>query len=155
MSRRSVTGKVSPRSPNGAARGFLPAARAKWRWVEMPQDEGADGEPFRAEIRCNLTFGEIDAIDVSGGLTFEALWRRMAAHVRAWNLLAFDHTAGEVAEVPPPATAGPDAFRALDHVTALWLAAELRLAHLGGEERGKGSPAPAPSAEPESGDDSD
>lgn len=149
MSKRT-SGTPEPVAPTG----YLPAARARYRWVAMPGDDGPEGEPFRAEMRANLTFGEIDAIDVYGKLTFEELWRVMAPHVRAWNLLARDMGSGEIVAVPPPAEAGPDALRAIDHASALWLASELRTAHLGGEERGKGSPAPDPSPAPESGDGS-
>lgn len=141
-------------SGNGVARGYLPSARPRWRWVECgwTAGEGDGDELFRAEIRSNLTWGEIDEIDLSGDLTFVDLWGVLAPHVRAWNALGIDAETGGPAAVPAPAEAGPDAFRALEPAITLWLAQQLRTIHLGGEERGKGSATPEASPEPTSDD---
>lgn len=133
--------------------GYLPSARPRWRWIECAWTSGADDEElFRAEVRSNLTWGEIDQIDLSGALTYNELWQVIAPHVRAWNALGIDAETGEVAEVPPPATAGPDAFRAIEPALTMWIAQQLRLVHLGGDERGKGSARRDPSPEPASDD---
>lgn len=130
---------------NGPVRGYLPAARPRYRWVACEwtadPDGGEGAEPFRAEIRTNLTWADIDAIKIFGdeSLTFAELWGVLAPHVRAWNALGIDPTTGEAVPVPPPAEAGPDAFRAIDAALTVWLATQLRTAHLGGQERGKGS----------------
>lgn len=124
-------------------RGYLPAARPRWLWVTCPLTDDGQGEPLQVEIRTNLTFGEIDAIDTySGKATFQQLWQAMAPSVRAWNLLRRDLVSGEVVAVPPPLEAGSDVFAALDESLTYWLAMEIRRAHLGGEERGKGVSSP-------------
>jgi len=126
-------------TPIAAPAGYLPAARPRWRWVECAWTAGEDdGEIFRAEIRSNLTWGDIDAIDLSGALSYADLWELMAPHVRDWNALGRDAETGEPAPVPPPAVGGADSFRALEPAITLWLATQLRTVHLGGEERGKG-----------------
>lgn len=146
---------------NGTAlHGYLPAARPRYQWFTCewtdwhdPEEPAPDGaEPFRAELRTNLTWGEIDQIDLfSGNLVYADLWKIIAPHVRDWNLLGQDLESGEVVKVPPPAEAGPDAFKVLDAGLTFWIAVQLRTAHLGGEERGKGSgrPARAPASTPD------
>lgn len=145
-------------SPNGVARGYLPAARPRWRWVEpeAPGDEDPGGddpgrEPFRAEIRTNLLFDEIDRL--SEAETVGDVWERLAPYVRAWNLLGTDAATGEAAPVPPPAASGPDAFKLLDTQLAIALWNEVRFAHLGGPERGKGRGRRASTPAPGNSDD--
>lgn len=123
-------------SPNGTAHGYLPSLRPRWRWVEFDDGEAGDGEPFRAEIRTNLTWAEID--ELAEAERFVDVWARLAPYVRAWNALGIDAETGEPAPVPPPAVAGPDAFRCIDAELTAWLWLKVRSAHLGDEERGKG-----------------
>jgi len=139
-----MTDNVTELRPTAAA-GYLPAARPRFRWVECEFTRGADGaEPFRADIRCNLTWGEISELEDVGSKKWTDLWALMAPHVREWNALGLDPD-GNAAPVPAPAEAGPDAFRAIDAGLTLWLLTQLREVHLGGEERGKGSAAPGSS----------
>lgn len=132
-----------PEAMNGVAHGYLPGARPRYRWVtcEWTGEDGDDpdnpAEPFRAEIRTNLTWGEIDTIDLSGGLTYAQLWDVLAPHVRAWNALGRNVETDGIEPVPPPAEAGPEAFRAIEPGLTMWLATQLRTIHLGGDERGK------------------
>lgn len=138
-----------------AAAGYLPAARPRHRWVECEFTRGADGEePFRALIRSNLTWGEIAELEEVRSRTWTDLWRLMAPHVAEWNALGLDPE-GNAQPVPAPAEAGPDAFKAVDASLTLWLLGELRQVHLGGEERGKGSGAPASSDGSTSGESSE
>lgn len=137
-----------------AAAGYLPAARPRYRWVECEFTRGGDGEePFRADVRCNLTWGEIAELEEIKGRSWADLWALMAPLVREWNALGLDPD-GAAVPVPAPAEAGPDAFAAIDASLTLWLLNELRQVHLGGEERGKESSAPASSDEATSGDGS-
>jgi len=136
-------------SPNGVARGYLPERRPRYVWVTCEWTDGADdpdGEPFRADIRANLPFPDIDAI-ADPSLTYEELWKAMASHVREWNVLARDAETGDVVPAPPPAEAGWQAFRLIEPDLSLWLQQQLRTIHLGGEHRAKKSPPPASSAE--------
>lgn len=122
-----------------AAAGYLPAARPRYRRVECEFTRGAEGaEPFWAEIRSNLTWGEISALEDVRSKRWTDLWALMAPYVAEWNALGLDPD-GNALPVPPPAEAGPDAFQAVDASLTLWLLGELRQVHLGGEERGKGS----------------
>lgn len=137
-----------PESRNGVARGYMPAARPRYLWVTYEATalpDGADvppgGEPFRAQIRSNLTFGEIEDLDPNT-LTWLQLFPVMAPHVVAWTLLGTEAATGDVKPVPPPAEAGPDAFRMLDKDLAWWLLMQLRAGHLGGDERKKEFSAP-------------
>ena len=138
-----------------AAAGYLPAARPRYRWVECEFTRGADGdEPFRALVRSNLTWGEIADLEDVRSRTWTELWALMAPYVAEWNALGRDPD-GNALPVPPPAEGGPDAFRAIDASLTLWLMGELRQVHLGGEERGKGSAAPASSDGSTSGESSE
>lgn len=130
-------------SSNGAVHGFLPTAWPEYRWVEQPgkprpaglaPTEG--GEPFRAEIRCNLTFGEVDRL--WGLRLYKDVWERLAPYVRTWNALGRDATTGEIVLVPPPAAGGPEVFMAINAAQTDWLLDKVRTAHLGGEDQGKG-----------------
>ncbi len=143
---KPLTVLEEPTPINGAVpRGYLAAARPRYRWVTCPWTETADAsrqdpddEPFRAEIRTNLTWGEIDSFTFSGDLTFTDLWRIAAPFVRSWNALGTDAVTGEVVPIPPPSEAGPEAFQAIDADLTLWLAGAIKSAHLGGDDRGKG-----------------
>lgn len=145
-----VAEEPQPGPLNGIAHGYLPAARPRYRWVTCDWTDSSDdpdGEPFRARIRCNLTWGEIDGIDLVGSLTFTDLWAILAPHVIEWNALGRDAVTGEIVPVPPPAVAGPSAFHAIEAGLTLWLATQIKTAHLGGEERGKGVSTPGVSDE--------
>lgn len=135
-------------APPTVLAGYLPAARPRYRWIEYAAGVDGGGEPLRAEIRTNLTWGEIDSLNEA--TIFAEVWERLAPHVRAWNALGIDAVTGEATPAPPPMEAGPDAFKAIDAEATLWLLAELRTAHLGGEERKKDAPALARSPAPAS-----
>lgn len=141
-------GKAKVTNMQAAPVGYLPSARPRYRWVECAWTAGEDdGDLFRAEIRSNLTWGDIDAIDLSGALSYADLWALMAPHVRAWNALGVNVETGETEPVPAPMDAGPEAFRCLEPAMTLWLASQLRTVHLGGDEREKKSATPADSPE--------
>lgn len=109
--------------------------RPRYRDVVCDWDEPEAGEEaFTATIRTNLTFDQINAIPGGEGVTFTDVWDVIAPYVTGWNLLAED-TDGNVVPVPPPAEAGPDAFKMLDPAMNVWLIAQVRTAHLGGPER--------------------
>ncbi len=121
---------------NGVAAGYYPGARARYHWVAFEETEGPEGgEPFRAEIRSNLTWGEVDELRASN--LFVDIFPRLAPYVRAWNLLGLNVETGELEAVPAPADAGPEAFKAMDAELCTWLWLKVCTAHLGDEERGK------------------
>ena len=137
-----------------AVTGYLPAARPRYRWVECDwfSGETVEGEealpPFRAEVRTNQTWDELAELDLKPEQTNGERWALIAPHVRNWNLLARDLETGEIVQVPPPAEAGPDAFKALEPALYLWLDLQVRTAHRGGVERPKSPAASAPTPEP-------
>jgi hypothetical protein len=134
-------------SPNGIAQFYVPSRRPRWAWVEYDggdedEEPGEDGggspaAGFRAEVRCNLTFGEIDELGASA--RFDHIRARLAPYVREWNLARLDPETGAVAPIPPPAVDGAKAFAELDPDTTAWLWRKVMNLPFGGPERGKGS----------------
>ncbi len=97
-------------------------------WVDLEEGE----EPFKATIRTNLSFAEVNELPPVTSLTYAETWELMAPHITSWNLVAYVHETGEVEPVPPPAEAGVDVFRATDPLYSQWLYVTLQLAHQGG-----------------------
>lgn len=117
-------------SSNGTGpAGFVAAER--WRWVEATPEElpPAEGSPpFRAEIKVNLTGGELLPL-LRGAIPYERLVELLAPLVRDWNLTAEverveqDGTTVRAREaVPPPAAGGPGSLllASLDAIEWLW-----------------------------------
>lgn len=96
-------------------------------WFEL--EEGED--PLTVTIQTNLTFEEVNAIPTGKGLKWREVWEVIYPYVVGWNLTAPDDN-GEIAPVPPPAEAGPDAFMAMDPQENVWLLGEIRYVHIGG-----------------------
>lgn len=57
----------------------------------------------------------------------------IAPYVRAWNLAIHDTETGEFESIPPPATAGVEAFDDLDQTCINWIVATLMSAYRGGK----------------------
>jgi len=112
-------------------------------------------EPLRVWVRSNVSFAELNAIPRGMSATFEECFPRIAHMVTKWNLQAENLETGEVEDVPPPAVAGPDVFLLLEPVEATWLIVTCRTAHLGGDDRKKGSTAPASTDEPSDAESTD
>ena len=136
--------------------GFVPAAR--WRVVtagegDIPALEGAEGaEPLWADIRCNLSGREYAEMLRTG--TYGELWRKLAPHVRAWNVVGDEvETDAEGNEtwhrrvLPAPAVAGPDVFALLDPQIVDWLAERVRNARFERADRPNSSRPPGGGAE--------
>jgi hypothetical protein len=96
--------------------------------VTRDEDAPEGGEPFRATIVTSLSFEEIDAIVIDGSLTFSDLFAAIAPFVVAWNATARNRETGTYEPVPPPGESGPQALRALEPATAIWLAMQIRSA---------------------------
>ena len=108
-----------------AANGFV--GRGRYRRVECDWFEPEDGrEPLWAELRADLPFGFLDDIPLGGDHSYHDLWDAIGPCVRDWNALGFDVASREWRPVPPPATAGRDAFRAVDPLIGLWLGVMLK-----------------------------
>lgn len=113
--------------------------RPRYRTVVCDWGTPEDGElPFTATIRTNLTFDQLNAIPGGEGVTFAEIWNEIHPYVKDWNLVGENLATGAIERVPPPAEAGPEAFRALDAELNIWLIAQVRTAHLGGPERKNG-----------------
>jgi len=97
-------------------------------WIDL--DEGE--VPFRATIRVNLSFAEVNALPPLNGSLYVDIWEILAPHVTAWNLEAVDHLTGERKPVPPPAEVGVSAFQATDPMYTHWMYMTLKTAHQGG-----------------------
>jgi hypothetical protein len=127
--------------------GFVPRPRTKQ--IVCALLDPADGaEPLTATIRTDVVYAHIDAINElrrEPTTTMADLWPMLAPFVVGWNAVALDLATGEYAPVPPPAEAGADAFRSVDSLVTIWLAAELGRVHLG-DDRPKGSTPPASTA---------
>jgi hypothetical protein len=109
-------------TPNGMVHGYRPRATTR-RITALPDAvispitkriaagmEPADGsEPFWCDVRDDLTFAELDSVQPAAA--FNDLWELIAPWVVAWNAVARDEITGEWVDVPPPAEAGPDAFK--------------------------------------------
>lgn len=70
----------------------------------------ADAEPFWAEIRDDLTFADTERIPWDGA-TFADQWAVISPWVTDWNATAYNPETNTWESVPPPAEAGPDAFK--------------------------------------------
>lgn len=143
MTSLSLTGTVPPA-------GWERRPRYRWVTVDLVSyfgegDPDPDAEPFRMEVRTNLTNGELDEITLDGSLTYEELWTRIAPLIRSWNVLRRDVTTGELLPVPPPMTAGPEALAALTGEECIAVALAIKAAPYGGEERKKDSLPPVSS----------
>ena len=123
--------------------GFVPRPRTKQ--VVCGWFEPADGaEPLTATIRTDLIYAHIDAINDlrrDPATMLADMWPMLAPFVPAWNAVALDLATGEYAPVPPPAEAGRDAFRSVDPLVTIWLAAELGRVHLGDDRPKDATPA--------------
>jgi len=105
--------------------GFV--GRGRYRRVECDWFEPEDGrERLWADIRADLAFGFLDDIPLGGDHSYDDLWDAIGPCVRDWNALGFDVASREWRPVPPPATAGRDAFRAVDPLIGLWLGVMLK-----------------------------
>lgn len=110
------------------ARGFI-AQRTR---VVTTDQRSADGfDPFQATIVSSLTFAERDQFTLNDTITYQEIFNRSAPYVLAWNAVGLNAETGEVEPVPPPADAGPDAFRLVDPAIALFLFSKLREVYLG------------------------
>jgi hypothetical protein len=111
-------------TPNGVAHGFRPqesrrATADPERWPQL-QPKG-DGEPFWAEIRDDLTINEVERIPLAGETPLADVWAVIAPMVLAWNATGYNPTTNAWEPVPPPAEAGPDAFKAIPKYAAVTL----------------------------------
>lgn len=124
--------------------GFRSKARTRefvCQWEQLAPDEGK--EPFKATIRTNLTFAELDALPESSfDLLFSDAQAAIAPYVVAWNLEGVDAATGEETVLPPPAEAGPEIFEAINseedmQLITTWIFATIKNIHRGGPERKK------------------
>lgn len=131
MSRKSAVIELEAEAPaSNGVHGYRPKVRTRRivadpeHWPEAfeaiaPMWPEAGAEPFWAEIRANLTFDDLDSIPANA--QFAELWALFSPWVVAWNAIAWDQTAKEWAPVPPPAIAGPDAFRTQPREVTLFI----------------------------------
>lgn len=94
-------------------------------------------DPLTVTVKSGLTFAELKAMPP---LTQETLYadiqQQIAPYILAWNVEGRNEH-GETVTLPPPAEAGPAIFEAADPLITIWLYNELRMLHLGGEDRKK------------------
>ena len=115
--------------------GYRPKPR--YRDVVLESIDTEDGaQPFSARIRSHLTFGQIDAIPhpLLEGTRYAEIEQAIAPYVVGWNVLAENIETGEVEPVPPPAEAGPEAFKCVSGFEVQWLAIQLKQTSLGSVE---------------------
>lgn len=89
------------------------------RWVEWIDKNDPDGVPFRARIRSNLTFGEIDNLAFEPGTEMTIIHGQLAPYVYEWNVAIEEN--GAVVEVPAPADAGGEVFDSIPNLWFWWL----------------------------------
>jgi hypothetical protein len=80
-------------------------------------EEGA--EPFWADVRANLTFDDIDSIPNSS--PFPELQELLSPWVVAWNAGVWNQESNIWQPTPPPAEAGPAAFRTQPREVTLFI----------------------------------
>lgn len=116
--------------PTAQTQGYRPPAR--YRIVRAADGSPWDGsrtdsDPLWAEIRSNLTGGELEWMKAAR--TDDEIRARMAPYVLAWNCQAqvYDADADELRweALPPPAEAGPDVLTKVDAWTVVWLRTQL------------------------------
>jgi|GEM_PF-3454529 len=115
--------------------GYRPKPR--YRDVTLEAIDAEDGaQPFSARIRSHLTFGQIDAIPnpIVEGTKYVEIEQAIAPYVVGWNVLAENVGTGELEVVPPPAEAGPEAFKCVSGFEVQWLAIQLKQTSLGSVE---------------------
>lgn len=143
---------------NGAApapiTGYIRSKAPRYGWVEYrPDDLPEHAEPLRVKIRINLSIEELNAIPMEEGTLYEDQWAAIAPYVAEWNVLRENHQTGELEQVPPPAEAGPDAFKVLDYAEALWVAQRVRYYYafrLADEKKASTASEPTPEPSPAS-----
>jgi hypothetical protein len=115
--------------------GFKARARTREYTCDFPglePDEGSD--PLVVSLRINLDFETIDTIPdpfvTTNGRVFAnptpELAAAIAPFVVAWNAVGTDAETGDEVQLPPPAEAGPDVFRAVDPFVQCWVGMQLR-----------------------------
>lgn len=95
-------------------------------------EEGAEEQvPFKATLRTNLTFAELDGLTWEDGADVrQVIWPMFAPYVTAWNVYGADE-AGDVAAIAPPAEAGPAQFQYIP-IQLFWLIVrEVKLRNMG------------------------
>lgn len=90
--------------------------------------EGFEG--FEIEVK-RLTFADINEIPLKG--THTEIWEVISPFVVSWNAQA-ETESGSWDHVPPPAEAGPDAFKIIEPELSTWIWAQLKFGHLGGAD---------------------
>jgi hypothetical protein len=127
MPRKSPVIEMEAEAPasNGHTPGWHPgnttrrATADAERYPALAPAEGA--EPFWADIRDDLTIDQVDRIPFTLETPLSEMWVAMAPYVVAWNAVGHDPTTNTWEPVPPPAVAGPDAFKVIPKYAAVTL----------------------------------
>lgn len=99
--------------------------------VEFVEEGMEDEIPFRAKVRTNLTFAEVDTLQwTSDSKVQEDVWPLFAPFVVGWNLKGVTPS-GDVVDIPPPSQDGPGQFSYVP-IPLFWaLAKEIKLRNMG------------------------
>ncbi|MGB3328450.1 MAG: hypothetical protein WBA46_05805 [Thermomicrobiales bacterium] len=112
-----MTTKTARKKPEPRTDLFVVNRRS--RWVEWVDANEPDAVPFRARIRSNLTFGEIEALTFEPGALVKDLHVQLAPFVYEWNAAIEED--GEVVELPAPADTDEDVFSRVPNAWFWWL----------------------------------
>lgn len=127
------TTKPAPVAITGYVR---PLIYREFTYDEYPNlPEGA--EPLTVKVPVNLSFDQLDAIPYSTGTAYADLWQVIAPYVVEWNVIRTALETGQPEPVPPPAEAGWEVFRVLDHIEANWVADKVKFGYLAQVEDAK------------------
>lgn len=119
---------------------YRPKERTRELVCTLPALEPEPGcDPLTVTVRSNLTFAELKAMPP---LTRETRWEEaqklIAPYVIAWNIEGVNEH-GEPVPLPVPSEVRNEVnvFEETDPLITIWLYNELRMLHLGGEDRKK------------------
>lgn len=109
---------------NATPQFYIPQNRS--RRVEWIDESDPDGLPFRARVRANLTFGEVNELTFAEDTQMTEVHAKLAPYVLEWNAGRIGAD-GEPEPIPAPADGGPDVFEEVPNAFFWWLFTEVKI----------------------------
>ena len=103
---------------------YIPRNRS--RWVEWIDESDPDGLPFRARVRANLTYGEVNELVFGDDTKMAEVHAKLAPFVLEWNAGRIGAD-GEPEPVPAPADGDPTVFEEVPNAFFWWLFTEIKI----------------------------
>lgn len=103
----------------------------EFRFTEYPGLQ--EGEtPLTIEVPVNLSFDELQYVTdrTAGAMSYEDAFKELYRYIVKWNVTAIIHETGERELLPPPAEAGWEIMKALDHVESHWVIDKVKFGYL-------------------------